>query len=1235
MTVFYRIKFLNTKRGQLAGSLCAYMIKQDWHSDVVDKWFRHSAGRDEVMAFGTLLPECAPPEFRHADGTPDPHAIWNAADRTGISKNKKNKRPKWKKSAQLAMHVIGSLPCDATDETRGKIAEQHADEYRRRGAAVTWSVHNDPWNPHFHLLVSTREVTAKGFEGQLRNLAASFSRGKDHDRATIQKDSPPKRWRAWLENYAREQGLQFDFSDPFAIPGMHWNEGPHGILSRNKALDAEAFAAAQVMVRDPKQLLELVTSRQAVFTRRDLLRILSRHQIPDAEARSIAEKAVADSEILHLRDAGTEVHRELFTTIKARSQEMRILDAARRIHRRALDAEELLRLRAAVAKLKLGRPLSNEQRRAMEHCVGTDGLALVQGLAGAGKSFTMAMIRQAFELAGYRVIGTAPTNAVSSDMASDGFKTASTIHQELLRQENQCRSCIPWDEKTCIIVDEAAMLDAGIYERLLIRAAAAGARVILVGDDKQLSSIERGGIYAHLRKTFDCAMLREVRRQNDDWQKEASLNFAEGHILEGLRAYDKQRCITYHRDIAGASVALVRQRSMDRAADPKKPRYVIAATRDAVQNLNLQCQSADWAQTPPVQTGRFKTAEGDIELGIGDRVQFAANERTLGIVNGLLGTVVAMTANAITVEADGGKTITFDPKAFDKWGLGFAGTVFRSQGRTHAQVYCLYDHTFAWGASTSYVAFTRHRESVRCYVPRTLAPDIETLAQQMSKSDPRTSSLEFVSEEEVRGEIAAGPALAEQMRKTAQDASAVLVPKSAIVLPAGPSNTPNAPTATGDSAIVPKSFDRAPDADILPAGIGTTGGGAASAAGKQTAPLPPLPFKAILAGRGQDFDLSLPQDVEQMMTTLGSEPMPTVVSVYRTIQATAKSSEAVVAGHLRAILKEITIQSRERGFVPRDEEIYRDLLRRVRPDPQNIMANKPLKSGPKEVDIRPLVEPLYESQPRVRKAFESKLKGFVIEALRAIDDSLAAAVGRAGRDDDLRYPIINKRLWLYDLTYRWKLDLRPDITQELGRQATPNEYRDWITLAREAEAADMPEIEWDPPERSPARARAPKHYYDSHLMRETELIGHYDRRITAQIASAEAAILAAKARPQAVAFGGPPSADTDEAALELHLELLRRKRAAFEKDRYGTIRSAPALDFLPATFTEEDVAAPRSHKFRYLLSTGFRAPDRATQFLEDLILGQLIHPTISLPGEAAISHPARQSTPRPDGPQLG
>ena len=60
-----------------------------------------------------------------------------------------------------------------------------------------------------------------------------------------------------------------------------------------------------------------------------------------------------------------------------------------------------------------------EQLRAFRHATASEGLALIDGQAGTGKSYTIAAIRQAYEIAGYRVVGLAPTNAVAQDMHAD------------------------------------------------------------------------------------------------------------------------------------------------------------------------------------------------------------------------------------------------------------------------------------------------------------------------------------------------------------------------------------------------------------------------------------------------------------------------------------------------------------------------------------------------------------------------------------------------------------------------------------------------------------------------------------------------------------------------------------------------------------------------------------------------------------------------------------------------
>jgi hypothetical protein len=137
-----------------------------------------------------------------------------------------------------------------------------------------------------------------------------------------------------------------------------------------------------------------------------------------------------------------------------------------------------------------------------------------------------------------------------------------------------------------------------------------------------------------------------------------------------------------------------------------------------------------------------------VQLYSGDRVQFHATDKKLGIFNGQIGTVTAFTDDEITVDIDGGSAVSFDPRTFEGWGLGYAGTVYRGQGKTLPQAYALYDHVRSWSARSTYVALTRHRKAFDLFVPRTLARDLDVLGRQMTRNDDAGASLAYLTQEE-------------------------------------------------------------------------------------------------------------------------------------------------------------------------------------------------------------------------------------------------------------------------------------------------------------------------------------------------------------------------------------------------------------------------------------------------------------------------------------------------------
>ena len=369
--------------------------------------------------------------------------------------------------------------------------------------------------------------------------------------------------------------------------------------------------------------------------------------------------------------------------------------------------------RAAILAGKYG-TMSGEQVHAFRHATSDDGLAIIDGQSGTGKSFTMAAIRDAYKADGHRVIGLAPTNKVARKLSNDGFDHAETVHRELIDLNNGRTS---WDPKTVIMVDEAAMLDTKLMAMVTAHAHDAGAKLILVGDDRQLSSLDHGGMFCELKKRHGAAVLSEVRRQYKADERRASEMMAEGNFDAALAIYEKKGAIHWTRTQVQARADLVEKWAADTAAERDKSRFVFAYTNEAVDLLNVGLRAVrkergelEW------QDYSIKTAHGRFDFSAGDRIQFTGTDRRVGVENGVTGIIEAIdgTHIAIRLACPQGKTINFDAASFNHFRHGYAGTVWKGQGDTLDQTY-LY-HSEHWRSAPSYVALTRHREETSLFV---------------------------------------------------------------------------------------------------------------------------------------------------------------------------------------------------------------------------------------------------------------------------------------------------------------------------------------------------------------------------------------------------------------------------------------------------------------------------------------------------------------------------------------
>ncbi len=157
--------------------------------------------------------------------------------------------------------------------------------------------------------------------------------------------------------------------------------------------------------------------------------------------------------------------------------------------------------------------------------------------------------------------------------------------------------------------------------------------------------------------------------------------------------------------------------------------------------------------TCSIAAGKMRGARARADFAVGDRVQLTATDKKRHIYNGNVGTITGLDAHTgqitATLDAAGGtgRPVSWSAAEFEGFRHGYAGTIYKGQGKTLDRTY-LY-HTEHWRSSASYVALTRQRESAQVFVARETARDAWQLARQMGRGEVRAASLAWATGEEL------------------------------------------------------------------------------------------------------------------------------------------------------------------------------------------------------------------------------------------------------------------------------------------------------------------------------------------------------------------------------------------------------------------------------------------------------------------------------------------------------
>jgi Ti-type conjugative transfer relaxase TraA len=618
-----------------------------------------------------------------------------------------------RKDSQVAREIEIGLPIEISKAEQIELLRDFVKrEFVSRGMVADFSLHLDnPENPHAHILLTTRELTAEGFGRKNRdwNQTAEL-RAWRRGWAEVTNEHLAHAGLAVRIDHRSYRDQQLDL-----IPGRKLGVGrerqederlPSFLADRIAEQRQIMGANGEQILKDPGIALKALTHGQATFSHHDIARFLNTRTDGAEQFQAAYLKVTTSPELVGLGVDDQGLQR--FTTREMFERERGMLADAEQLARRGGHRVSGQHRSAVLSRSGL----SDEQRQAFEHVTDAGDLKSLVGVAGSGKSTALSAMRQAWEAQGFTVKG-----AALSGIAAENLQVASGIQARTLASYelawNGGRD--PLTPNDVLVIDEAGMIGTRQLARVLEVAQQAHAKVVLVGDPEQLQAIEAGAPFRGIVVAHGVAELAQVRRQRQAWQREATGQLASGQTRQALTAYQEKNAIVAVEQRQDARSALLARWARDAKAEPEGSQLVLAYTREDVQALNAAVRTLRQQTGKLGQAQVVATEQGQKEFAVHDRIRFGRNEKSLSVKNGSLGTVERIEGGVLTVKLDGAaaREVTVDTKFYKHLDHGYAATVHKAQGSTVDRTYVLATPHF--DRHTAYVALSRHREAATVF----------------------------------------------------------------------------------------------------------------------------------------------------------------------------------------------------------------------------------------------------------------------------------------------------------------------------------------------------------------------------------------------------------------------------------------------------------------------------------------------------------------------------------------
>ncbi|KJV70460.1 AAA domain protein [Orientia tsutsugamushi str. TA763] len=565
---FARIEFLRKSEGGDSCRKAAYNARTIVKNKQTGIRYNFSRKKDNVY-HTVLIPDYVNQDFKNIQ------TLMNEVERTEKKENSK-----------LLKDIVIALPDEKELNLEHRIELTHrivdAMEWVQNGLGVQIDIHKPnigDKNWHAHILVTTRRFKENGEElgDKAVDLEAKFVTVKGQWRIIKDPEMIHERVKEVTNAYFAKLGLSNRVDDISTVLQKHIRRIRNLIneVVNENELRKEAHLK---IINDADVITDSITHYKSIFTKQDVEKAVK--DIPDLTAREqLVQKVLSSNRILELYHDDGESSK-YFTTTEVRNEETRIIRIANKINDQVY-YNDIYNLKSDIEGLA---NVSEEQKQALRHILlSTSGVRVLRGRAGTGKSHVLAKAHKLATKRGQNVIGLAPTHKAVSELRSKGYTEVYTVKGFLYNRKKI------FMQDSLIVVDEAGMVGTKAYAELFRVVRNNYCQLILAGDEKQLASIERGGMFEMLSNNFGSHVLIDIRRQSENWSREAAMKFAESNILSGITLLRQNKCVKFDNTLQDSINKLIYDWSLSKFKLHEK--LVITVRNKDVDILNSSIRS--------------------------------------------------------------------------------------------------------------------------------------------------------------------------------------------------------------------------------------------------------------------------------------------------------------------------------------------------------------------------------------------------------------------------------------------------------------------------------------------------------------------------------------------------------------------------------------------------------------------------------------------------------------------